>query len=257
MKTEKIKVSCVSYLNSRPFEYGLKHHPVKEKISLTLDIPSVCASKLQTGAADIGLVPVATIPFIKNARVISRYCIGADGPVKSVTLLSRVPLENIETVMMDYQSRTSVALAKILAREYWKISPQWIETEPGFENMIQGDVAAVVIGDRSLELQDNFEFVYDLSDEWKKFTGLPFVFACWVTNNDPGDSFIEEFNQALQYGLDHIDDMIKTIDQMDFPGNIPDYLKNYLSYTLDDRKKKAMELFTGYLLKLIPAPVNG
>jgi chorismate dehydratase len=257
MKTEKIRISCVSYLNSRPFEYGLKHHPVIEKIFLSMDIPSVCASKLQSGVSDIGLVPAAAIPFIRNARVISRYCIGADGPVKSVTLLSQVPLANIKAVMMDYQSRTSVALAKILAHEYWKISPQWIETKPGFESQIQGSTAAVVIGDRSLEIQNNYEFVYDLSSEWKKFTGLPFVFACWVTNMDPGEKFIEEFNQALKYGLTHIDDMIKTIDQNKFSENIiSDYLKKYLSYTLDDRKKKSMELFAEYLKKFTPAQVT-
>jgi len=119
-----IKVSCVRYLNSQPFIYGLKNNPVINEIDLSLDIPSVCAEKLLNGNVDIGLVPIAVIPELKESHIISDYCIGADGKVETVLLLSDVPLEKIETVLLDYQSRTSVLLVKMLAGKFWKISPQ-------------------------------------------------------------------------------------------------------------------------------------
>src|ERR1043165_2452154 len=199
-----IKVSCVRYLNSQPFIYGLKNSPVINEIDLSLDIPSVCAEKLLNGNVDIGLVPVAVISELKESHIISDYCIGADGKVETVLLLSDVPLEKIETVLLDYQSRTSVLLVKMLAGRFWKISPQWVDGENNFENKISGAMAGLVIGDRTFTLKNNFKYVYDLAEEWKKFTSLPFVFACWVSNKIISDDFILRFNAALEKGLQQI-----------------------------------------------------
>ena len=105
-----IKVSCVSYLNSQPFIYGLKNNSIINEIELSLDVPSVCAEKILSGKADIGLIPVAVIPQLKESHIISDYCIGADGKVETVLLLSDVPLEKIKSILLDYQSRTSVLL---------------------------------------------------------------------------------------------------------------------------------------------------
>ena len=117
---QKLRISAVSYLNSLPFVYGIKNSGFLKNIELSLDVPSVCADKLISGKADIGLVPVAAIPLIKNARIVSDFCIGADGKVQSVLLISRKPLQEIQKVYLDLESRTSVGLAKVLAKEYWK-----------------------------------------------------------------------------------------------------------------------------------------
>src|ERR1043166_8619691 len=109
---EKIKISAVAYLNSKPFIYGLEHSRVLDQIDLQLDIPSECARKLINNEVEIGLVPVAVLPLIRDRQIISDYCIGAVGKVNSVMLYSDVPLDEIRTVLLDYQSRTSVTLVK-------------------------------------------------------------------------------------------------------------------------------------------------
>src|SRR5262245_24497557 len=121
----KIKVSAVSYLNSKPFIYGLEHSEVKNEIDLQLDVPSTCAAKLFEDKVDLGLVPVAVLPDLDEYHIITDYCIGADGEVGSVLLLSEVPLNEIKTILLDYQSMTSVVLVQILADKFWKIQPSW------------------------------------------------------------------------------------------------------------------------------------
>ena len=120
---KKVKVSVVSYLNSKPFIFGLQQSHIINDIDLSLDIPAVCAQKLLEDKVDIGLIPVATIPLLKEKYILSDYCISAIGKVASVLLYSEVPLEKIEKVILDYQSRTSVQLVQVLAKHFWKIKP--------------------------------------------------------------------------------------------------------------------------------------
>ncbi len=250
---QRIKISAVSYLNSLPFVYGISHSALKNECDISLDIPSVCAEKLISGKVDVGLIPVAAIPQVTNAHIISDYCIGANGKVKTVCLFSEVPLHEIKTVLLDYQSRTSVMLVKILAKEYWKINPEFVNAEAGFEAKINGTTAAVVIGDRTFNLTPGPSpqgegsrglLAYDLSDEWKNFTNLPFVFACWVANKNLPAQFVADFNNALKNGLNNID---KTLQQ--FPPTVvttaeaKKYLTENISYDFDAEKKKALELF--------------
>ncbi|MCB0401553.1 MAG: menaquinone biosynthesis protein, partial [Flavobacteriales bacterium] len=173
----KVKVSAVSYLNTLPFLYGIKQSGLEQEIDLSLDIPSDCARKLLNDEVDLGLVPVAIIPQLKEHHIISDYCIGADGPVDTVALFSDVPLEEIENIYLDYHSRSSVTLVQLLAKAFWKIKPNWIRAEEGFIDQIQGTTAGVVIGDRTFGLSKKYK--YDLAEAWKAFTGKPFVFAAW------------------------------------------------------------------------------
>ena len=124
MRMEKTRVSIVSYLNSKPFLYGLKNSLLADKIELSLDIPSKVAAKLTYNQADVGLIPVAGLEDLENYRIISDYCIGSVGKVKTVVLVSDVPLEKIETILMDYQSEVRYYWQKYLAKFYWKKSFQ-------------------------------------------------------------------------------------------------------------------------------------
>ena len=193
---EKIKVSCVSYLNSRPFIYGLQNSDIKNEIELSTDTPAECADKVENGLVDIGLAPVAILSEMEEYRIISNYCIGADGEVGSVLLLSDVPLDEIENIFLDYQSRTSVMLAQILAEKFWNIKPHFIESKENYESLIGNTTAGIVIGDRTFQMKEKFKYIYDLSAEWKKFTQLPFVFACWIANKELDRSFVKRFNDA-------------------------------------------------------------
>lgn len=246
----KIKISVVSYLNSKPFIYGFNHTGFTSKIDLQLDIPSVCARKLIDGKVDIGLIPVAVLPQLKEQYILSNYCIGAEGKVASVMLYSNVPLQEIENILLDYQSHTSVILVKVLARYFWKINPQWFSAKTDYENDITGNTAAVIIGDRTFGIGNKYTYSYDLAEEWQKFTQLPFVFACWVANKKLPDKFINEFNEALKYGIDNRSTLIADlIKQNNYSTNIEIYLNQNIKYEYDDSKKKALNLFLDYISK--------
>jgi chorismate dehydratase len=239
-----LKISAVSYLNTIPFIHGLKQSELIKTIDLQLDYPSICADKLINGTVDLALVPVAVIPKLKKAYIISDYCIGANGAVDTVCLYSDVPIEEIESIALDYQSRTSVALLKILLKEYWQLNPELKKANVGFEENIKGNHAALVIGDRAFALNTKHAYIYDLSAIWKKMTGLPFVFAAWVANTKLPQDFIISFNKALEKGLSNIDKAL-ALEGDSYPNckNPEDYLNNKISYNLDVEKQKGMELF--------------
>ena len=242
---KKYKISAVSYLNTLPFLYGLKD--LESQIDISLDYPAICAEKLIEGKIDIGLIPVAVIPKIKNYSIISDYCIGANNKVKSVLLLSDVKLSEIENILLDYQSRSSVALVKILAEKYWKINPKWITAKKGFEQTISNETAGVVIGDRAFHYENKFKYSYDLAYEWKKNTNLPFVFAAWVANKPINKNFLKTFNTALQKGINNIDEVIAhyydEIQKINSKIDIKKYFTQNINYNFDEDKKQAMKLF--------------
>jgi chorismate dehydratase len=251
VKSQKIKISAVNYLNSKLFIYGLQHADIKNEIELQLDIPSVCAEKLEEDSVDIGLVPVAILPELEEYHIISEYCIGADGEVGSVLLLSDVPMNEIKTVLLDHQSRTSVILVQVLAQKFWKIKPQWTDAADNYETMIKGNTAGVVIGDRTFSLKNKFKHVVDLSVEWKKFTQLPFVFACWVSNKKLPEDFIQRFNSALALGLANKQEVIREQKELFKLLDIKDYFENKISFSFDKTKKESLELFLGYVRELM------
>ena len=154
----KIRISAVSYTNTFPFIYGIENSKIIDHIDLSKDIPSVCAQKLLDNKVDIGLIPIAVMPKLNHSEIISDYCIGASGPVRSVILASFKPLNEIETIYLDYHSRSSVMLTRILAKKFWKINVRWTETTEGFENRIKENEAAVIIGDKALSVEKKFPF---------------------------------------------------------------------------------------------------
>ncbi|MCC6185553.1 MAG: menaquinone biosynthesis protein [Chitinophagaceae bacterium] len=203
----KIKVGAVSYLNTKPLLYGLERSSIKENIVLSLAYPAQLAQDLKSGAIDIALLPVVAFQEIDTARIVSEYGIAANGNVVSVALFSQVPLAEIDTVILDYQSRTSVRLTRLLFAEFWEKEVQFLPASNHFIQEIKGNTAAVIIGDRALEQLPNFKYHYDLSAAWKSHTGLPFVFAAWVANKDLPADFLAAFDAANAMGLDHLDEI--------------------------------------------------
>lgn len=241
----KIKVSAVSYLNTKPLLYGIERHEVMKDIDLRLEYPALIAQHLREDSVDIGLVPVAAIPSIPNARIVSDYGIAADGSVASVCIYSHVPIEDIKTIYLDYQSRTSVRLAQVLLKHYWKIQIPILQAPENYIELIKGETAGVIIGDRALQQNHHFEYIYDLAEHWKLFTGLPFIFAAWVANKDLPEDFISRFNEANKNGLAHIDNVVKEnpVDYYD----LQVYYRKNIQYELNEANKKGLELFLEYL----------
>ena len=236
---KKIKVSAVSYTNTKPFVYGLTHSEIINQIDLSLDIPADCARKLIVNQVDIGLVPVAALLDIPNYQIISDYCIGAHGAVNSVFIFSNQPISTIKTIRLDSQSRTSNNLALVLLKNYWKIYPEIVE---------ENEDAFVLIGDRTFGKKQDYKYAYDLAEEWKQFTGLPFAFAVWASNKVISNEFINEFNIALKWGLDNRLDVIENYQPNGF--NLEDYLTNKLDFNLDKKKREAINLFLTYIKTL-------
>ena len=159
---------------------------------------------------------------------------------------SDVPIQEIESIFLDYQSKTSVELLKILLKEYWQVSPKLIEAKANYEKQIKGEKAGLIIGDRVFQYQNKFKYIYDLSAIWKLHTGLPFVFACWIANKKIDEDFQKEFNKALKFGVNNIEKAIdSSADIYSHCENPADYLNNKISYILDADKKKGMVLFLG------------
>lgn len=244
---KKLNVTAVSYLNTKPFLYGIFQHRLDSKINLTLDIPSECARKLASGEADLGLVPVAVLPQLPTPHLVSDFCIGTVGAVKTVCIFSQKPIDQITHLFLDYHSRTSVELVQILLREHWKVSPELIPARPGFEQQIAGSHAALIIGDRTIGLEQRYPYVYDLGQAWMDYTGLPFVFAAWVSNRPLDPGFIEEFNEALQSGIDLVPKLIYLIPPPHPDFDLETYYTRYISYELDEEKRKGLEVFLRYL----------
>ena len=248
------RVGIVSYLNTRPLLYGIQHSPVVEQIELVEDYPARIAGKLLEGSIDVGLVPVTVIPDLKESHIVTDYCIGCNGPVASVCLFSDVPLHEVKKVLLDYQSRTSVELTKLLLTEYWKLSPELIDTRNEYQSRIKGTTAGLLIGDRALAQRNVSPYIYDLGESWKNHTGLPFVFAAWVSNKKLDPAFISAFNDANKLGLLHIDEAIATS-----PSNIFDlkkYFTSHINYVLDNEKKQGLKLFLEKISKNQEVGIN-
>ena len=243
-----VKISAVSYLNTIPFDYGILTHADPGKFILELDVPSVCARKLQEGVVDIALVPAGAIPDFTNPVILPGYCIGAVQKVKTVLLLSHEPLEKIKRIHLDFDSRTSVQLVKVLAQHYWKIEPEWINLRAGEAEKISGNEAIVAIGDKTFELVKRFPYVYDLAEEWIRCTSLPFVFAVWMTNNPLPEELIKNLDEALYFGITHISEAIHYFNAK-LPAGVDcfAYLKENISYHFDEDKKAGLQLFLSFI----------
>jgi chorismate dehydratase len=254
---EKIRVSAVKYINSYPFMIGLREGEVAEMIDLEVCHPSECADRLLTGKTDLGLIPVAMIANMDEYHLVGDYCLSTNGEVRTVLLVSNTPFEEISTIYLDYRSRSSVTLCRILAVKSWKREYIWLPAPEEFDitAMTHGE-AAVMIGDRCFEYARHFRYRLDLGLEWKKFTGLPFVFACWVSAHELPERFTSVFNRALEQGLERRNEAVALLSEgaAATPGEVIFYLNHNIDYRLDDRKKEALALFLEYIkeLKLIP-----
>lgn len=243
----KWRIGAVSYLNTRPLLLGLEQSGLMAEIELIKAYPAKIAQDLMDGTIDMGLVPIAIMPFLKESHLVSKYCIGAEGDVASVCIFSQVPMEQIKKVYLDYQSRTSVKLARILLAQYWKQEVEFIKAEEGYINSISGTTAGVIIGDRALAARTNYPYIYDLAGAWMQNTGLPFVFATWISNKPIPSEFMEAFDVANGYGLQHLDEVIATIPIQEQVYDLHTYYTQNISYDFSENKRKGLELFLSLL----------
>ena len=240
------KVSVVQYLNAVPLVWGMLKGIQQGRYALEFTTPAACADAVRLGKADLGIIPSIEYQRLDRAQVLSGISIAAKEEVKSVLLLSKVPIEKVQTVAVDNSSRTSAALLRILMRKFYSHWINVIPSAPKPAQMLKRAEAALIIGDPALTYDGQVPEVYDLAAEWKKFTGLPFVFALWVGREEAKvGRYRKDFEDSRDYGLAHIDAIAAEYApklNMQPPG-VKAYLTQNVDYSLDEENRKGLRLF--------------
>jgi chorismate dehydratase len=242
----KLRVGIVNFLNSKPLAWGfLKgHHAVL--FAPSYHPPAMVARMLGQGNLDVGLIPSIEVQRIPRLRVLPDICVAARHEVRSVLLLSRCPPEEIRRVALDQNSRTSVALLRILLRERWKVDPEYLHERPDPERMLTEADAALIIGDPALKVDRDRYLVHDLAGEWYALTGLPFVFAVWAVRPEvelPDLPFY--FKSSLRYGLSSLDTLVReSAAELGLESSeVREYLTENLSFFLRQDEIEGLEEF--------------
>lgn len=239
MNSKDTRVAMVGYLNTIPFVSGLRDMGLDP----ILDIPSRCLDYFIRGDVDIALVPVGALQDVGDDAydIVSDFCIGCDGEVRTVCLMSHEPLADIHTIVLDSDSRTSVKLIKILCEQHWGIRPQFSKAPLATQ---ASGVAWLKIGDKVFQEEGKYAYTYDLGAEWKAMTGMPFVFAVWIARKGLSLELVEAFNQALEAGIQSIG----TADYSAYKDvDLSEYFTKHIKYTFGESQKKALESFLAYL----------
>ncbi len=227
------RLAQVEYLNTLPFTEGLRASGLDAELDIRMVSPADCATMFARGEVDISLCPVGALPGLTDYRIWSRFCIGAEGPVQTVMLLSEKPLDQIDHVVLDPQSRTSNILVQILASQHWKKNWSFSMGLPAGQPH-----AFVMIGDKVFRQQDRFPYRYDLAEAWKAMTGLPMVFAVWIARPEVEEEMLVRLDSAFEKGLTKI-----RHQNGSFEAWIKEYLLERLSYGYDTRKQAAMKKY--------------
>ena len=258
------KISIVKYLNSVPLAWGILEGSQRESFEPVLSTPAECADQLAKGLVDIGLIPSIEFQRIKGCRIVAGPAVAATHRVRSVILVSLVPLWKVKTVACDNGSRTSVALAKIIFDEFYHVHPDFRPTEPDVANMLAQSDAALVIGDTALKFMEANERpdievqkplvrlgsepvqIFDLAERWRFLTGLPFVFAFWAVRDGFKDtSVVDTLKRSRDFGVANIPTIAEKYSEplkikKEF---IQEYLERNVDYYMDSACLEALTLF--------------
>jgi len=242
----KLRVGIVNYLNSKPLAWGfLKGHHA-DLFAPSYHPPALVARLLAQGNLDVGLIPSIEVQRIPGLRVLPDLCIAATHEVKSVLLVSRVPIPEVKKVALDQNSRTSAALLRILFQERFHLDPEYLPERPEVERMLEEADAALVIGDPALKVDRERYLIHDLAAEWHALTGRPFVFAVWAVRPEvefPDLAFY--FKSSLRYGMSSLDTLVReaaadlSLDSAD----VRSYLTENLSFFLRLEEIEGLEEF--------------
>lgn len=229
--------------------WGLEHTSLGDRVQLEYALPSVCADRVREGTADIGILPVIEIER-QGLEWLPGVGIACEGAVRTILLISRKPLDRIETLATDSGSRTSVMLSRIILAERYGAEPRTLTMPADLEPMLQAADAALIIGDPALRLDPEalkakYE-VLDLGAEWTAMTGLPMIFALWSGRRDRmAAGMADLFVRSCRYGLAHIDDIVR---QECLKRQVPEmlaheYLTRHIVFELGERHYEGMRRY--------------
>jgi chorismate dehydratase len=242
------RIAASSYLNTAPLIWSFIQGSQRDAVELFTDTaPARCAEMLANGDVDAALVPVIESQRLRDVEMIPDVCVGSRSAVRSVVLVTRKNnLKKVERVALDNSSRTSVALVKIIFREFLKFEPEWQNSPPDLKTMLMKADAALIIGDPAMKIPRNQFLVFDLATLWRDYTGFGFVFAMWMRKTaSSGAISAIDFAAARDEGLAHLDDIAATYEtQLGLSQDeIRDYLTRNIAFMMDEEMKKGMNLF--------------
>jgi chorismate dehydratase len=237
--------------------WDFEHGDGGQSFDISYTVPSQCAAQVAAGTADIGIIPSAAYSAIPNLVVLPGIAIASKRPVRSILLVSKLPLEKIKTVGLDTSSLTSVALTKVLFEKWWGRARQFVPKDPNLEEMLRECDAGLLIGDPALQVDRSRYVTFDLAEEWIRFTGKPFVFAFWAMRQDaPVPASLDLpaiFQKSRDHGLQP-----RNLDQictewaprigLSKPA-VKSYLTENIYYELDQECLAGLHLFYKYALE--------
>jgi chorismate dehydratase len=274
----KLRISIVEFLNTAPLVWGFTDGPLAGKYELSFAVPSQCAEALKRGDVDVAIIPAIEYQRIDNTVVLPGMSVSGDGEIRSLLVVSKRPIERAKLIALDTSSRSTVAYVKILARDFWRISPEFVDAAPNPTEMLQNADAALIIGDPALRIAiqmdelsnkaaskkssegccgcdgapdlpiPGFEtlYIYDVAQQWQEMTAKPSVMAIWVGRKDViTPEVVADFQASKEYGMQHVRDIAEGASiKLDLP--VPElerYLTENVRFDLTDEYLAGLSLY--------------
>jgi chorismate dehydratase len=276
---QKLRISIVQYLNTAPLVWGFTNGPLAGKYDLSFTVPSQCAEALRAGTADIALIPAIEYQRIPGLVVLPDLAIASQNRVRSLLIIAKKPIEQVRSIALDRNSRSTQALTRILATEHWKISPEFFETEPDLGAMLEKADAALLIGDPALRLSVAIEkkstvspqgravcqaatlgipgteifHIYDVVGEWRKFSSLPAVMAVWAARPEVvTPELLADFSASRDFGLSQIPAIcLEAARELELPQPaLESYLRHNIDFSLGEENRRGLERYFREAAKL-------
>jgi chorismate dehydratase len=260
----RLRISAISYLNTAPLMWDFEHGEAGSRFDIDYTLPSTCARALETGDADIGIIPAAAYTLIPGLTVMPGVAIASRRPVRSILLVSKLPVEEIRRVALDTSSMTSVALTKILFAKWVGGGRTFTPMAPDIDRMLAECDAGLVIGDPALQIDRSRYITLDLAEEWIRYTNKPFVFAFWAVRQQAlrevpqSPDLTELFQQSRDHGLESAS--LDWITREWAPrlgleaGDVRSYLTESIYYYLDTPCQEGLQLFYRYAAEIGALP---
>ncbi|HUO34487.1 MAG TPA: menaquinone biosynthesis protein [Candidatus Acidoferrum sp.] len=261
----KLRISIVEFLNTAPLVWGFTDGPLAGKYDLSFTVPSQCAEALRRGDADVAIIPAIEYQRILGLVMLPGMAVAARGEVRSLLVVSKKPIERAKKIALDTSSRSTAAMVRLLAQNYWKIQPEFVDAAPNASEMLQSADAALIIGDPALRISLKMEtlanrapsgeqccqgdpddmpvpgfetiFVYDVAHQWTEMTGLPAVLAIWAGPREKiTEEVVADFRASKKYGLDRLREISEGASiKLDLPPRaLERYLTENIHFDLDD-----------------------
>ncbi|MFY9527412.1 MAG: menaquinone biosynthesis protein [Candidatus Acidiferrales bacterium] len=270
----RLRISIVEYLNTAPLVWGFTDGPLQGRYDLSFTLPSLCAEALRLGEADVAIIPAIEYQRIENVVALPGMAVAARGEVRSILVVAKKPIEMAKRIALDSSSRSSAALVRLLASDYWHIRPEFVEAPPDPPAMLAEADAALVIGDPALRIAlkmdylagrspsgeqccqgdpkdmpvPGFEtlFVYDVAYQWQEMTGRPCVLAIWTGRKDlMTPEVVADFQASKKYGIERIEEIAEAASiKLELPPKaLERYLSDNINFDLDEENIPGLELY--------------